>query len=390
MAQTAPLIYKMRIKNPNERGTPSANKSYIKYIAERDHVLKKDASMQNGLFGKIDGVYSTDMKTEDVQKKVYDLSRKGVTMYKAYISFKDFTAKHLELNNFEDWERYVRYHLDTIMRGYGIPADRFEYTAAIHKKWGQPHIHLVFWDKQQGVTVNFVKKGVSDDIRRKLIHDTFKNELAFYYDRSSTAFADVKTDINKLINEMQGISDSEIPEEVISDLAKTYNDILNDLPKSGRLAYAFMPKEIKDRIGAFIREISDKLPEVKSLISEYYLGNRLAAQMFDSSDTEEGKRNIDKKIRKATADLYNRLGNQIIKSMAKIRKEMQKRTQEEKQTETDTAGTVLSLVSAITRMMKDSNSHLPKGEENTVGSHDLSASALKDLIAKKKDKGHEA
>ena len=51
---------------------------------------------------------------------------------------------------------------------------------------------------------------------------------------------------------------------------------------------------------------------------------------------------------------------------------------------------VLSLVSAITRMMKDSNSHLPKGESSDVGTHDLSASALKDLIAKKKDKGHEA
>lgn len=49
------LIYKMRLTAPNKPGTASHNSNYVKYIAEREHVMKLSPESESGLFGRIDG-----------------------------------------------------------------------------------------------------------------------------------------------------------------------------------------------------------------------------------------------------------------------------------------------------------------------------------------------
>ena len=175
------LIYKMRLTAPNKPGTASHNSNYVKYIAEREHVMKLSPESESGLFGRIDGTNNDELDVTDTQNYVYGISKAGVTVYNAYISFRPEIAKRLELDSLEKWQNYIKFHIDTLMRGYDIPKDRFEYIAAVHDKKGQPHIHISFWDKDPPLTVQFVKKEVSDNVRKKLIHDTFANELSYYY-----------------------------------------------------------------------------------------------------------------------------------------------------------------------------------------------------------------
>ena len=193
------LIYKMRLTAPNKPGTASHNSNYVKYIAEREHVMKLSPESESGLFGRIDGTNNDELDVTDTQNYVYGISKAGVTVYNAYISFRPEIAKRLELDSLEKWQNYIKFHIETLMRGYDIPKDRFEYIAAVHDKKGQPHIHISFWDKDPPVTVQFVKKEVSDNVRKKLIHDTFANELSYYYGISNEAMSDAKELVGKLM-----------------------------------------------------------------------------------------------------------------------------------------------------------------------------------------------
>ena len=152
------LIYKMRLTAPNKPGAASHNSNYVKYIAEREHVMKLSPESESGLFGRIDGTNNDELDVTDTQTYVYGISKAGVTVYNAYISFRPEIAKRLELDSLEKWQNYIKFHIDTLMRGYDIPKDRFEYIAAVHDKKGQPHIHISFWDKDPPVTVQYVKK----------------------------------------------------------------------------------------------------------------------------------------------------------------------------------------------------------------------------------------
>lgn len=254
------LIYKMRLTAPNKPGAASHNSNYVKYIAEREHVMKLSPESESGLFGRIDGTNNDELDVTDTQTYVYGISKAGVTVYNAYISFRPEIAKRLELDSLEKWQNYIKFHIDTLMRGYDIPKDRFEYIAAVHDKKGQPHIHISFWDKDPPLTVQFVKKEVSDNVRKKLIHDTFANELSYYYGISNEAMSDAKELVGKLMidfeRDISGIysnrfSGVDIPEELI----QKYTDVLNNLPRRGRIAYAYLPKETKDMVIGMIKEM---------------------------------------------------------------------------------------------------------------------------------------
>lgn len=386
------LIFKMRFNAPNKPGTASHNSNYVKYIAERLHVMKLSPESESGLFGKIGGIFSKELNVVNTQQYIYQKSKSGSTIFNAYISFRPEIAKQLELDSIDKWQNYVKYHIETLMRGYNIPAERFEYIAAVHDKKDQPHIHISFWDKDPPVMVQFIKKEVSDDVRRTLIHDTFANELSYYYGISNDAMASAKEFTEKLMldfeRDIAGIYSTVFSEADITDqLVKDYIDVLNSLPKKGRVVYAYLPKETKDKIVHMIKNIMSNIPKMKSLINDYYYGNRSAAKMFDSTETENGKAMIDKKMRKAASELYNRIGNIIIRSMMRNLKS-QKEAEKRQNSEISTKVTVDSIVyglNAISKLFRSS------GAVNTAHGiiGELSKQAKKDLAIEQQDKGHE-
>lgn len=119
------LIYKMRLTAPNKPGTASHNSNYVKYIAEREHVMKLSPESESGLFGRIDGTNNDELDVTDTQNYVYGISKAGVTVYNAYISFRPEIAKRLELDSLEKWQNYIKFHIETLMRGYDISKTQY-------------------------------------------------------------------------------------------------------------------------------------------------------------------------------------------------------------------------------------------------------------------------
>lgn len=194
---------------------------------------------------------------------------------------------------------------------------------------------------------------------------------------------DFERDISGIYsNRFSGV---DIPEELI----QKYTDVLNNLPGRGRIAYAYLPKETKDIVIGMIKEMI-MLPKMKSIINDYYSGARSAAEMFDSKETDNGKSEIDRKMRKAAGDLYNRLGNIILKSMLRTLKENNEQRKKDN-AEINTKITVDSMVYALNAMSRLFRTQGATGTVNTAHAliGELSKQAKKDIARQKQDKGHE-
>lgn len=105
------LIYKMRLTAPNKPGTASHNSNYVKYIAEREHVMKLSPESESGLFGRIDGANNDELNVADTQNYVYGISKAGVTVYNAYISSDRRLLKGLSLTALRSGRTTLRFTL---------------------------------------------------------------------------------------------------------------------------------------------------------------------------------------------------------------------------------------------------------------------------------------
>ena len=107
-------------------------------------------------------------------------------------------------------------------------------------------------------------------------------------------------------------------------------------------------------------------------------------------ETDNGKSEIDRKMRKAAGDLYNRLGNIILKSMLRTLKENNEQRKKDN-AEINTKITVDSMVYALNAVSRLFRTQGSAGTVNTAHAliGELSKQAKKDIARQKQDKGHE-
>lgn len=60
------------------------------------------------------------------------------------------------MNTLDDWKDWVKYHISDIASQMNMKIENMEYLAAVHLKEGQPHVHIIWWDKEQQVLINKV------------------------------------------------------------------------------------------------------------------------------------------------------------------------------------------------------------------------------------------
>lgn len=110
----------------------------------------------------------------------------------------------------------------------------------------------------------------------------------------------------------------------------------------------------------------------------------------NAKETDNGKSEIDRKMRKAAGDLYNRLGNIILKSMLRTLKENNEQRKKDN-AEINTKITVDSMVYALNAVSRLFRTQGSAGTVNTAHAliGELSKQAKKDIARQKQDKGHE-
>ncbi|WP_411676885.1 MobP3 family relaxase [Caproicibacter sp.] len=406
-------MYKQRFRNPNYRKTPKCNYAHIGYIATRPGASKNEG-MRHGLFGKLSPSKLTEFETwQEAARDVRELSYRRVNMFRGIISFSPETAAELKLNGHEAWEEYIERHIMTLAQKNGIRAENLSWVAAHHNERGHPHLHVVFWDKNQKLMKNYVSPKVPNSIRIQLIKDTFPEKIAEYCRQKGKIKGELNTVTDELITEFDEYMQKLYPKEyrrlkeefgrigedelLTSPLDSMVGNIdlapylkrlfvLKDkMPKQGRLVDKLLPAEVKAEIDTFVLELKNSNEYIRNLVADYAESKCCLAMLYDS-DPE----NMETYRKQAVAEADKLIANKILRVIKSIlRKERElssfEFTQARKEWYTE------QMICEILMMLEQNIISLDMEYDDAQKSMgtELSKTAKKEWYLRHKDKGME-
>lgn len=328
------LIYKQRHRHPNYKKTPKGNYAHIGYIATRPGAVKNEG-MRHGLFGKLEPGAVKEFDTwQEAARLVRELSYRRVNMYRGIISFSPETAAELGLSDHKAWEDYIDRHILTLAKFNGIRVQDLQWVAAHHNEKGHPHIHVVFWNKNQRTMVPFVHPSIPDKIRKQLIRDTFAERIKEYCEAKQRAKEHLSAITDEMIDEFEKYMEHLHPQEY-RRLREAFGRITDDelgtspldsvvgamkiapflsrlfalkekMPKKGRLYYKLLPEDVKVEVDAFVAFLKENNEYIRNLVQDYVESKTRLAMLYDTDPTH-----IKEQQEKAVAEADKLIANKF-------------------------------------------------------------------------------
>ena len=287
-----------------------------------------------------------------------------------------------------------------IAKQMGIKVEDFEYVCSVHIEKGHPHMHFMAWDKNQEILRTSIPKQNFANIRKSLTNYIFKDELQDIYNlknESKKAYENSLKDIfdisdeeyQKILNELKSfdkdmndgkIFNINLKDTYINNIIKEIYLIREELPKTGRLNYKFMPQDIKDKLDKISKKIIANNLEIKTSYYNYIKSIKDIIEFSSKND-----KYIDKNTKQAEDELFKFAGNQILKLCKEFnQKEFQYKKEEFEQNQKQFENKqILGLVSSIVDFMtKEENKNKNKASFIKAESKE----AKKELALKMKNK----
>lgn len=407
------LIYKQRHRHPNYRKTPKGNYAHIGYIATRPGAVKNEG-MRHGLFGMLaPGEIQEFDAWQEAARLVRELSYRRVNMYRGMISFAPETAAELGLTDHKAWEDYIQQHITTLAKHNGIRVQNLQWVAAHHNERNHPHIHVVFWDKNQRTMVPFVHPSIPDKIRRQLIRDTFAEKIQAYCEEKQRAREQLTAAAVDLVDEFEQYMEQLHPTEY-KRLRETFGQISEDelgttpldgvldpadlapliprlfalkerMPKKGRLAYKLLPEDVKTEVDDFVSCLKENNGYIRDLVQDYAESKVRLSMLYDSDPVHiEGQRE------KAIAEAEKLIANKVLDAIrAMLRKDRE--VQSFEYTEARKAYLTEQMICEILLALEQTAMSLDMeyDDRQKAMSTDLSKAARKEWYLRHKDRGME-
>ena len=156
------------------------DKLHVDYIATRKGVDK--SANTHGLFGNILGTDNVEiLELEDIKKYIQGKSNENIDIFKTVISLREEDAMQYGFLNQKAWKNLLQERTFEIAKAFKIPINDMEWVAAFHAKKGQPHCHLVVWNKNQDLSVKRKPYIFYNDMRKVIAKGVYKEELEAEY-----------------------------------------------------------------------------------------------------------------------------------------------------------------------------------------------------------------
>ncbi len=230
------VITKLRAYSPNKKDTPTGNMNHLYYIATRTN------AMCNEYGSTIFGYYNynklqDDITRKDVAKYIKKISQEKNNVYRGIISLREEDAIRLGYDKRETWEMMIKKNIQEIAKVVNVPFSRLEYVGVFHLKKGNPHLHYMFWDREQKINKCYISEYQQNKIRDIITKGIYKEEMEELYKERDEIKNDLKS--RDFLAEMKIINiancDSKIPFQKIKDrkiLIKEFKRITKLLPKT--------------------------------------------------------------------------------------------------------------------------------------------------------------
>lgn len=324
-----PLICKARFFLPGPTRHEAA-RDHLKYIANpnRDDLARWQETLRQrdveseatihamhiherpgseGLFGpEIDGPVS-----EAELERIFVEHEGPVWNLIVSVHHDDAVAELPHLMGRAAWEDACRNVLPRVAENMGIPAKDLRWVAAMHRRPtdGSPHAHILFWSDDPDKGVRQRGGQTYHGISPKAL-DQAKGLWASYLygpvrERLGNEKSDLRQEVRTTAWQVLGRTDSET-------LGQRLADIKEALPGHGRLAYAYMPPELKAKVDAVTDSLLQQ-PQLAPLAERF---GDIAAELATHYSTDPARH--EKARQNALEDLRHRLAVGVLRSAATL------------------------------------------------------------------------
>lgn len=237
-----------------DRHSPDTAAGHVKYADERP-----------GSHGLFDSTGNTP-SMKQVQNELSNY--KGV-VWRMILSLKEEDALKLGYTERDKWEETLRAKVTDAAKAMGIKESNLRWVAAFHQEKGHPHVHLVVWEKEPERTKGLLSIGEKKDVKRAFMKEIYAGEKARLY-QEKTAERDLIRDLAKgdaqkavsIIKELK-VMGKDIELELRSvghvktgiapklfsedhkEIVKQITELSRVMPTRGRMAFKYMPEEVK-------------------------------------------------------------------------------------------------------------------------------------------------
>lgn len=329
------IIYKQRHTeqdgpNKGRKFTPARNAGFVKYMGEKVHVLPTSHEERlvkymgerehvghrleapNGLFGVINGQFSDNYSTSEMQYYVRKMSTPHRNIFHSIFSFTNDSAKEAGLNTLADWENWVKYHTSEIAKNMNVKIENFEYLAAVHLKENQPHVHIIWWDKEQQIYINKVEDVICDQIRIDVTKSTYRDLFNDVYNKEEVMRRELRKSIGAFTanNVLKGAAD-----DYSMQIMARIQSIAEALPPKGQLKYKYqkLGSRAKTELDNLTHYIINNNEQFKAQYDEIREQRQLYNKLLHSDTSDYGSYQADLYMKKLDDKIENAVGNEILR-----------------------------------------------------------------------------
>ena len=311
------VIFKMRVQNPNKPKAAVKEKANLNYIATRPGVMLNEG-YRHGLFGRVEGAEEQGvLDLKETKRLIQERIKEKKVIYRCVISLKGEDALRLGVDTPEKWKELTKENVKLIAKGLGIKESDLEYAAAIHMEKGHPHVHVSVWDKSSRVREAFVNPKKTKEIRKDINHNVYKELLAEWYHEKGLSRDEMinmqkeliqgipndKTEVEGRFPNMRQCSD-----ELYQELSDDIDEFKARLPPTGRITYKTLTPEQKEKLNSIVDKIVEANEDFSEEMKRYLFYSEKIAEI---NGGKAKKASMDK----SKKDIYNRLGNVILKAV---------------------------------------------------------------------------
>lgn len=236
----------------------------------------------------------------------------------ASVGEQDALAMGGDLTSKEGWERAAQPVVDKMIAQLGLDPAKVQWIAAAHrhqKVENNPHVHLLFWEA--GEPSRKTAKWTDQErraIRKAWISELYRPERQVLGKEKSEARSVARSTLIDLVgrrNEQQGFN---------RELTNRLVELGRILPGQGRLAYAYMPPDVKAQTEGIIRWLWQTDPDLKVQHDKCLATAEKMGTFYWHQDPEKmqntAKRQeaLDRIQANAEADLIQRLAAPVLKA----------------------------------------------------------------------------
>lgn len=255
------------------------------------------------------GYFGNDSENRpDPQQLAEEIRDHQGPIWRMIVSVQEDDARILggELLDRPAWEAACRHVIPEMLHKLGLDPDNTTWTAAMHRKEGHPHIHLMFWEntvqRGRGKWTSQERSG----IRQLWTRELYGPERARLNAEKTALRGQIVKGFQATLEDHAGMTDKQA-----QSLAELLGTVKDTLPGHGRLAYAYMPPETKDTIGKTVEWLLETIPELTTAADRYVaIAGELAGHYSDQAPQQA--------IVNAHQDLTERLGSAVLRGAVEL------------------------------------------------------------------------